>query len=204
MPLKIYDVQQGSAEWLLARLGKITASNFDKVITKTGKPSAQVEDLINTAVAEAIIGEPIETYQSDAMLRGQILEPEALEFFNFVHGTNFKPVGFIDSGLNYGCSPDAIDWTNAEGLELKCPLAHTHVKYLSSNALPEIYKLQVQGGMLVTGFDTWRFASYHPNLPFFSVTVPRDEKIITSLRDGLLKASEEIEKRKIKIQQLME
>ena len=31
--MKIVDVEQGSHEWLIARLGKPTASRFDKIIT---------------------------------------------------------------------------------------------------------------------------------------------------------------------------
>jgi hypothetical protein len=38
-----HDVTQGSPEWLEARLGIPTASEFDKIITPTGKPSTQYE-----------------------------------------------------------------------------------------------------------------------------------------------------------------
>ena len=34
------DVKQGTLEWLRARVGVATASQFKRLITKTGKPSA--------------------------------------------------------------------------------------------------------------------------------------------------------------------
>jgi len=37
----IRDIEQGSDEWLKLRLGVATASNFDKIITTTGKESEE-------------------------------------------------------------------------------------------------------------------------------------------------------------------
>jgi len=39
--------------------------------------------------------------------------------------------------------------------------------------------------MLVTGFDSWTFLSYHPRFPQFVLDVPRDEQVIEALRGGL-------------------
>lgn len=200
-PYQIIDVEQGTDEWFQARLGKITASVFDKVVTKTGKPSSQVDDIVNRAVAEVIVGEPDETFQSDAMLRGKDLEEQALRFFNYTHGYGFKSCGFLSAinpvtgeELGFGCSPDGLD-EYGFGLELKCPLAHTHLGYLASGKLPDKYKMQVQGALMITGFKKWIFGSYHPELPSFAIEVERDEKIIEALREHLTEASQLVQKK---------
>jgi len=187
---KIIECWQGTDEWHKARLGKLTASTFDKIVTKTGKLSASSEELVNRAVAELVMGEPQQSYQSDSMLRGQSLEVEALEFFNFTCGYKFEAVGFVEAidaegaSKGYGCSPDGLE-SSGRGLELKCPEAHTHLDYLSSGKLPDKYKQQVQGALLVTGYDSWIFGSYHPNFPCLRVEVKRDEKFITAIRESL-------------------
>lgn len=197
---KKHKVDQGTDEWFRARLGLITASNFDKVITPTGKNSSQVTGLVNKAVAEILTGEPIDSYTSQAMERGKDLESDAFNFLSFAHGFNFEKVGLIEAvnnvgeSLGYGCSPDGFCESEKIGLELKCPLAHTHVAYLRSGVLPSEYLLQVQGSMLVTGFDKWIFCSYHPLMQSLVVEVERDEEIIEKLRSGLNSAVLEVSK----------
>ena len=200
---KIIDVQQGTDEWLHSRMGKPTASVFDKIITKTGKLSASSEEIINRAVAELIMGEPDETFQSDAMARGNALESDALDFFNFTYGYEFKAVGFCEAldatgnPLEFGCSPDALDEDQRIGLELKCPLAHTHLAYLAAGKLPNKYYQQVQGSMLVTGYDKWIFGSYHPSFKGLHVVVERDEDYIEKMKEHILYCAETIKARQI-------
>lgn len=179
---KISEFPQRSPEWYLDRLGKWTMSFADKAITSTGKRSTQTDDVINRLVAEKILGKPDETFQSEAMLRGAELEEEALEFINFAHRHNFKQVGFIDSGLGYGCSVDGIDLDQEIGLEMKVPSPHTHLEYLAGKELPKKYKAQVQGAMMITGFKKWVFMSYHPEIKPFVIVVERDEEFIQALK----------------------
>jgi len=198
---KRVNCRQGTDEWFEARLGLLTASEFDQIITKTGKQSSSWEAAVNKCVAERILGGMDEGFQSNAMIRGQSLEHEALEFFNFAHGYNFERVGFFEAidadgfSLGYGCSADGEDVAKKIGLELKCPLSHTHVGYLLNNRLPDIYKHQVQGCMLVTGYEQWIFGSYHPDMKCFSVVVERDDKYISALKSELDRCCEEIIKR---------
>lgn len=195
---------QGTDEWMQDRLGKLTASVFDKVITPTGKPSSQKEELINRLVAELVMQVPDETFQSESMLRGKLLEDEAIEYFNFTYDLNFTKCGFMDSGKGYGCSPDGLDEALRVGLELKCPEAHTHLAYLTSSGLPNKYKMQVQGALLVSGFDKWIFGSYHPDFPCFKVEVERDEEILKPLEKLLLECADEVQKKLIMIKEKVE
>lgn len=179
---KIIECDQRSPEWFAARCGKWTMSFADKAITTTGKRSASADEIVNRLVAEKIIGRPDDTFQSEAMLRGSALEDEALDFINFTYGYNFKKVGFIDSGLGYGCSPDGDDQDIDIGLEMKIPSLHTHIEYLAGGELPKKYRAQVQGSMMVTGRKKWVFMSYHPEVKPFVVVVERDDEFINALR----------------------
>lgn len=190
--MKIIDCEQGSEEWFKIRLGKITGSDFSKILTSTGKRSKQSEEIINKKVAELITGESVNSYKSDAMQRGNDLEDEALEFINFATGYKFKKVGFIDSEDGYGFSPDAIDVDNKIGLELKCPLPHTHIKYLLSNIVPSEYLPQVHGGMLVSGYNKWIFCSYHPLIKSLIKPVEIDTIYTDALKKALLESCKEI------------
>jgi hypothetical protein len=184
---KIINCEQGSQEWFMARLGKWTASFFSELLTPTGKESTSAKKTNHRLVAELIVGEPDETFQSEHMIRGKELEADALNFINFTQDRNFTTCGFIDSEQGYGCSADALDLEAREGLELKCPMAHTHLEYLSNGVLPDKYKAQVQGAMLVTDFKRWVFASYHPKFPALIIVVERDEEYIETLRAVLVK-----------------
>lgn len=185
--MKIYTFDQGTPEWDAIRLGKITGSVMEKIITKTGKRSSQIEDVVNMAVAELLLGYRQESFQSDAMLRGKDLEDQALKYFNYVNDFEFEKVGFVsatdESGLEagYGVSPDGLWLKKGMGLELKCPMPHTHVAYLRENKLPEKYHPQVQAALMVTGFDKWIFGSYHPSMACLTVEVGRDEKFISAM-----------------------
>jgi hypothetical protein len=192
-----YD-EQGSDAWFRSRLGKITASNFSKVITATGKASAQVDALIDRAVAERLTGQAGDFYTNSAMERGKELESEAFASIVSRYDLNFDQCGSVDAideageSLGYSCSPDGINEADRMGLEIKCPLQHTHISYLRKGELPSDYVAQVQGAMLVTGFERWAFCSYHPLLPSLFLIVERDEKYIQSLKSALDAACEKI------------
>lgn len=193
---KISESPQRSPEWYLDRLGKATASFFDKYITVTGKASASADGTNNRLVAEMIAGKPDETFQSEAMLRGAELEDQALAFINFAHDYNFKKCGLVTSTeFNYGASPDGIDLENQIGLEIKAPSLHTHIEYISEGTLPDKYKAQVQGSMLVTGFKKWVFMSYYPDLKPLIITVERDDEYINAMRAILIKNCEQVQEK---------
>lgn len=208
------DCEQGSEEWFQARLGKFTASVFDKVLTKTGKLSSQSDELINRLVAELIIGEPDETFQSDAMERGKELESEALGFVNLTYDLSLEPCGFASAGkyndqgefveYGYGCSADAIDEVEEIGLELKCPSPHKHLAYLAKGELPTKYFAQVQGSMMVTGFKKWIFCSYHPLLESLVIEVERDDEYIEKLREAVLDCCEKVKEQYDRLKELTE
>lgn len=175
--MRLHECQQYSPEWWEARRGIPTASNFDKIVTSTGKPSSQQDAYIAELICD--LYDPHyprkETYQSAAMKNGTILEPQARSEFMLATGYDVDEVGFIttDDG-RVGCSPDGLVGESA-GLELKSPQLQTHLQYLMANKLPARYKLQVHGSMWVTGRTAWHFASYYPGMTLFMVKVEWDD-----------------------------
>jgi len=192
--MQLHNFEQGSPEWLQARLGIPTASCFSKLITSTGKKSTQIEGYLNSLVAETLMGEPPESFSSEWMARGTELEPQARAWYEFQTDLDVDQVGFVtlDSGIA-GASPDGLTLTG--GLELKCPKAETHVGYLRANKLPTDYVPQVQGCMWICERDSWDFASYHPLMPKLLITVRRDDAFIAKLA-GLVN---EVNERKLEI-----
>jgi len=182
---------QGSEEWLKARCGVVTASNFSKVFTTAGKLSTSREGLINQLIAEKLTGKPTETFKSAAMERGNELEDTARMIVEMKLGISIEEVGLIKmTNHEIGCSPDGLFDDGKCGVELKCPLAHTHCAYLRAGKLPSTYIQQVQGSMLVLGIDTYIFASYHPEMKPLIIEVKRDNKLLELAEPLLIETAE--------------
>ena len=179
------NVEQNSPEWFSSRAGKWTASLFAKCVSPTGKLSKSAAKVNDKLIMELITGNREPYYQSEAMARGIEIEPEALQWVNDNTEYNFEPVGFFDSGKGYGCSPDAVDFKKETGIEIKCPIEKTHLKYLKDNKIPTKYYSQVQGQLMVSGFKQWLFVSYFPEGEQLQVMVERDEPFIELLRSEL-------------------
>lgn len=174
-------MQQRSEEWFRVRRGIPTCSRFDKIITPAkGEPSKSQDTLINELIAESICppdaGFIKPTFISPEMEYGMKLEAEARCRYEFDHAgaLQVRETGFVlhDSGT-FGGSPDALVGDKG-GLELKCPLASTHVGYIRDGILPKDYRCQVHGYLIVTGREWWDFYSYCRNLPPFHLRVMRD------------------------------
>lgn len=181
--MKVVDVEQGSAAWFRARSRIVTASELGNILTTEAKPrkrdSEMVRSYLARKVAEAWLGEPIGAYSSPAMEQGSILEREALPWYALTYDVEVKRPGlFVHDDGNIGASPDG--WMeNGTGLEIKCPLPHTHVRWLIDGVVPEEHLLQCEAGMYVTGAPHWTFVSYCRNFPALVVKVERDEDRMT-------------------------
>ena len=184
--MRVLDVEQGSREWIEARLGIPTASAFKRIVTSTGKLSAQRERYQAELLAEWVYGEPAEDLTDNPNIaRGKALEPEARRYYSFHAGVDATTVGFCvrDDGIA-GASPDGL--VNPEGLlELKCPREDTHLLYLARGVLPIDYKVQVQGQLWVTGRAWADFMSYCPDLPPFLIRLEPDPKFQAALDDHM-------------------
>lgn len=182
------NVKQGSEEWFEARRCVVTASEYSKVITSTGKPSKQQAGYLAALIAEMQTNNT-DTFSNHWMERGIILEKDARQFYEMKNNVTVEQVGLIykDDEKLIACSPDGL--LPGRGLEIKCPAYATHKKYLKQNKLPSAYVAQVQGSMWVTGLDKWDFLSYHPDLDPLLITIDKDDdyhKLFTSIMDDFL------------------
>jgi hypothetical protein len=191
--MRLIECEQGSEEWLKARLGVPSASNFSKLITMKGTLSTQAKAYVDALVAEAITGEPTYVKLTDAMQRGTELEPYARERYFYETGNSVEEVGFcLHDDYQAGASPDGLIGEDG-GLEIKCPLGGTMVSYLRVGRLPSKYWQQVQGCLHVTGRKWWDFMAYHPDMKPLIVRVERDEAFIAALNALLIDVVKEIE-----------
>ena len=192
--MKVHDVQQGTTAWLNLRAGKPTSSEFDKILTPTGKPSKSADPYMHKLIAERLMGHPIEQYVSIDMDRGSRLEAEAVSFYEFQRDFETQKVGFITNDEEtIGASPDRL--VGEDGLlEIKCPAEHTHVSYLLYKPVDRKYWPQLQGQLWVTGRQWVEICSYHPEMPPAMVRVERDEKYIQLLAGAVTAFSEELER----------
>lgn len=184
--MKIVKCKQGDSDWIQARLGIPTASEFDALVTPKWEQRTGQGPLtyLYNKIAERLLG-----FSPDAssfhMEQGSILENEAIPWFAFTHDMNVERVGFCttDDG-RIGCSPDGLIGEDG-GLEVKCPSPAMHLKYLMEGGVPAQYLAQVHGSMLVTGRRWWKFVSYSRQFPALVVHVDRDAEIQTTLKYAL-------------------
>ena len=181
MPTFHHDVTQYSAEYDRLRLGIPTSSNFHKIITAQGKPSKQWREYACVLIAERILQQKIEFYNSPAMERGLIVEAEAADWYEFDHDVTVQKVGFItDDDHTVGCSPDRL--VGDDGLlEIKAPLPHTQVDYWISGEVSERFRPQLQGQLYISQRSWVDIVCWHDVLPKLVMRVEPDEKFIEAL-----------------------
>ncbi|MGA0314830.1 MAG: lambda exonuclease family protein [Alphaproteobacteria bacterium] len=189
--MRVHDVEQGTEAWLNLRLGMPTASRFKDVYTSTGKAATALNDYAFELAGEIISGQRAEIPVNDWMRRGTELEPVAVRAYEFVMDVETEVIGFVTNDEEtIGCSPDRMH------LEVKCPAAKNHLKYLSADKCPPQYYPQVQGCIWLCETDRWDFMSYHPGIKPLIVTVYRDDNYINGLHEHLKILLEKIEKLK--------
>ena len=179
--MKIIDCIQGTDEWYAARLGKVTASCFGKVLRR-GKPKKTRDDYMLQLVSERLTGQVEESYTNKYMEWGSAYETEAIFYYQAMYGVEgFRP-GFVEKTEFIGCSPDFL--TDDGVLEVKCPKTSTHLRTIMENRVPPVYIPQVQGVLWVSERSWCDFVSYDPRMPsnrIHIVRVQRDEEYIKNL-----------------------
>jgi hypothetical protein len=207
--VKIHQVSQGSDEWLALRRQYFTGSTLGEWLldgdrTKTSRKAWQ--NAIWNKLGELSQDEE-PSFPNWAMRRGTELEPLARAAYERHTGFTVREVGFISHDCDgFGVSPDGLvaeqfangesDWSH--GLELKCPVARTMLKWLDAGTLPDEHKLQVHASMAASGLSRWDFFAYHPELVPLHIIVERDEfteRVLT----GLLKLSDDYTVAKAKL-----
>jgi putative phage-type endonuclease len=195
--LTIYRCEQGSEYWHQLRLGRVTASKFSALMS--GISTQGFKNLIYNTAGEIISGEVEEQgFVSEAMKRGTELEPEARMFYEDIKNIDVDEVGFVTNDKIYseyvGVSPDGMIPEENGILEIKCPYMNTHISYMMNDKLPNAYKWQVQGQLLVTGAEYCDFMSYYPNIKPFIKRIYPDKDMHQELIDRMGHGIDEIKR----------
>jgi putative phage-type endonuclease len=160
-------IEQGTAEWLQERCGKVTASRIADLMAKTKSgPGASRANYAAQLIAERLTGTVATSFTNAAMIHGTETEPEARRAYEFFVDRDVQQVGFVPHpSINMaGASPDGL--VGEDGLlELKCPNTATHIDTLLSGSVPDKYIKQMQFQMACTGRQWCDFASYDNRLP---------------------------------------
>jgi hypothetical protein len=187
--MKINTCAQHSDEWFLARAGLITASGADALLTPLFKvkDSKGVDTYLAKKLAERWLGGPLpeDAINVLPMEYGTILESEARPAYTLLTGQEIQEVGLVtdDAGI-CGASPDGLIGDDC-GIEIKCPNASTHIKYLLGGKVPDDYVVQVHFSMFVTGYPRWVFMSYRREMPPLILTMESDEKIQGQIEEAV-------------------
>jgi hypothetical protein len=211
--MKIHNVKQGSDEWLALRKSYFTGSALGEWLldgdrTKTSRKAWQ-NAIWNKLGELSQDDEP--NFPNWAMKRGTEMEPLARAAYERHTGFTVREVGFISHDCDgFGVSPDGLilgenataegdiiyDWSH--GLELKCPVARTMLKWLDAGTLPDEHKLQVHASMASSGLHRWDFFAWHPELVPLHIIVERDE-FTERVLVGLIKLSDDYTAAKAKL-----
>ncbi len=188
--MKIHDCEQMTIEWIRLHFGIPSAAALDQLVTPEFqlRKGEMPKTYVYKKVAEVIQNRPVIDLSASSFMmdQGMILENEARPWYQLEYDKRIKQVGFIttDDG-RVGCSPDGLIEGEDCGIEIKCPSAPIHVKYLVNGVLPKEYAAQVLGSMFVTGFKKWVFVSYRRGFPALVLEIQRDEKAMTMIEAAI-------------------
>lgn len=167
--MKAFYCTQLSSEWFQHHAARVTASHLAQVMdfTKGGQPGSKRQTYLRTKLAEMLTGIAIQdNYVSFEMRQGLDREPHGIAAYEAQEGVMVERIGFAlhDDIPRFGCSPDGLVGDDG-GLELKCPKAGTHLKWILDGVIPEEQLPQIDGEILVTGRAWWDFATFCPEVP---------------------------------------
>lgn len=168
----ILDVEQGSDEWLAARLGIPTASRMHCLLVdgRVCSPFGQgAMDYLDEVVAERFTGVSASTFKGNADTeRGHRVEPIAAQAYideGFASADDVYEVGIVLT-KGVGASPDRLVGADG-GLEIKSRAAKGMMKLLRNNKIDNEHITQVQVNLWATGRKWWDYFVYCDGIPPF-------------------------------------
>lgn len=187
----IHNFEQGSDDWFIKRLGKITASN---IFNFRGNSKARTK-LIYEKASEIINGIVPEQITSKDIDRGKELEPVAREMYQFVTNSKVNEIGFAELNEYVGVSPDGL--VADDGLiEIKCPRPTGFLYQLINGykSIDKLYIYQMQMQMYVCNRQWCDYVIYNENFAnsIHIIRIERDEDIIEEIKEVIERAVSEI------------
>lgn len=182
--LIISDAKQGSDEWLAARCGLVTASNFADVLAK-GEGKTR-KNYLWRIVGERLSGVQYYGFKNSHTDRGNADEPISCLSYEAKTGNLVSRVGFMRfESMLCGCSPDGLVGDDG-GIEMKNVIPSVQAETIDKGGYPSSHKAQIQGNLWVTGRAWWDFVSHSEDiqdedLRTYVFRVERDEAYIKNL-----------------------
>lgn len=187
-------MQQRTPEWAAARVGRITGTRFGAVMQLTAKGEAKQarRTLVQTLALERLTGQTEEVFENEAMRHGADTEPRAKAWLEFMEDTEIEEHGLVVHPKYpfIGVSPDgSLAGDPKTGVEIKCPISkRIHMERLQIKSYDQIdddHYWQMQGQMMVMGWDRVIYVSFHPGMPSglqgWKMAVPRHDEMIDRL-----------------------
>ena len=190
-------LEQGSIEWMDARLGILTASQVKHVITPTLKSAANDKSkaIMWELLSQRITAHIEPSYWSDDMLRGIEDEIDAVSIYSKNYA-QIDTMGFITNdkwGFTLGYSPDGL--VGNPGL-VECKSRNqklqtkTIVDYVAADTIDPDFMIQCQTGLLVSEREWIDLISYCSGMPMATVRVYPD----ATIQAAIIVAASEFEK----------
>lgn len=193
MTVEIIKCDQNSPEWIAARLGIVTASNFATVMAsgKAGAESKTRSTYMRKLAGEIITGQPAESFSSVHTERGHAMEGDARNFYAFMADVEPELVGFIRNG-DKGGSPDSL--VGETGLlEIKTALPHILLEYLRMDKFPPEHMAQCQGNLWVAEREWCDILIFWPGMKPLIKRVHRDESYILKMSAAVREFNAELQ-----------
>ena len=161
--VNVYDMEQGTEDWLRHRAGVITASRAHDIIKsgRSGKSSESRATYMLELIAQVCTGLVPESASFKQAEWGHENEPLAREAYEALEFVSVNQCGLIyrDESLRCAISPDGI--LDDRGLEIKNPFtSQVHIATLLDGKIKPEYVTQCQYSLWVTGLDRWDFVSF--------------------------------------------
>jgi exodeoxyribonuclease (lambda-induced) len=203
-------IKQRTNEWYRARIGKFTASNFGKLMSKPADKNAEWSktalSLIEKAAAQLYYNDYYEKPDFEATGWGNLYEPEAIKELQALLNCETEEGGFItDNQIRQaGATPDLylLSQEDVYIAQIKCPFnQENHIKYrtkikdaTSLRKIKSEYFWQIQGELWITKLQKCYFVSFDPRLEgenrLHYAIIERDEEAIEILKRQILKSIE--------------
>lgn len=191
-----------SPEHLQARIGRVTASRIDAVLSRSRdrkSEGATRRKYKAQIVAEILTGQPQEgAFSNRAMEDGLENEPFGIAAYEARLLVPVDRVEFIPHPkiMRAGASPDGL--VGADGMaQFKCPEGHTHLGYLLDGVVPTEYAPQMHWEIACTERKWSDFVSYCSAFPtphnLFVVRLHRDDAEIRRITAEITQFNREVD-----------
>jgi hypothetical protein len=204
MTIQIFDCEQGTEEWLLARLGVPTASRYSTVLAKGvgGKgPSKTRLTYMRQLVGERVRRQPAAEYgfKSAHMERGNAWEQDVCDIYAFSHadGQAVTKQGFLKHlGHNTGCSVDRLVGNDGI-LSVKTALPEILIDIALADKFPTEHLPQSHGELWLTGRQWVDIAIYYPGMNLFVKRLHRNQDEMARIAAAVKQFNKELDEMEV-------